>query len=281
MLDLLSIFAESMVAGTLAAVALSLLGGQIAARDQAVQTLCIGQGAVVGVLLGLGLNQLDPTFESHLAQQGLPFAISSFAAALLALASEFLSRRFSATRNSYFVGLFAVLLALSHLATALFPGLEPHLTSVFFGDLATLPAHQVRWVMAAAVSALAFLCLFWQQLTRRSFDRTVMNDLPASWLQTRPLDLWFGIVTILLICFCIQFLGLLFTLSALFIPTTIASTAMHQDLQKHFWASVWIAASGVIVGFFLSLAFTFLPTVPTIAATMFAFGCLYVLISFR
>ena len=51
---LLSIYAWTIAASTILGSALALLGVQLAARDRAMQTMCIGQGAMLGVLVGIG-----------------------------------------------------------------------------------------------------------------------------------------------------------------------------------------------------------------------------------
>src|SRR5690606_37998596 len=116
----------TIVAASLLAAGLSVLGAHIATRDKAMQTLCLGQGAMLGVITGIGVaHALD---GSGLILAWLPFAIAATCAGLTFALSERLLRNKHASKNTVLVSLFGILLAAGYLASALFPGLESHMT---------------------------------------------------------------------------------------------------------------------------------------------------------
>ncbi|MEZ4749616.1 MAG: hypothetical protein R3B54_03020 [Bdellovibrionota bacterium] len=135
MLALLSIYKFTILAGAVLAPALALLGCQLAARDRAVQTLCVAQGATLGVLLGIGVLHYSNVEESSVHYSTI---LSGFLVSVLTFyaGNRLVARRLS-SRNSYFTALFVSLLAAASLVSAVFPALETHLAQVFlrrFGD---------------------------------------------------------------------------------------------------------------------------------------------------
>ena len=80
MSTLLAIYSVAIVASACLASGLALLGAQLATRDRAVQTLCIGQGAMFGVLLGIGLCQVRGLEGA--AEEFTPFALAAVFAVL-------------------------------------------------------------------------------------------------------------------------------------------------------------------------------------------------------
>ncbi|MEZ4749615.1 MAG: hypothetical protein R3B54_03015 [Bdellovibrionota bacterium] len=74
----------------------------------------------------------------------------------------------------------------------------------------------------------------------------------------------FNLVSLLLLCFSVQFVGFLFTAACLFVPTTLLGLARGMGLRAHLVGCALTASISVAVGFAFSLWQTHLPTVPTI-----------------
>lgn len=254
MSQLLAIYGWTIAASMILAAGLALLGTQLAARDRAMQTLCMGQGAMLGVLLGLGLavHPLLPLI-SALAAGALTFAVS-----------EFLVARRMASSNTHFSSLFAVLLAGGYLISALFPALENHMAQKYFGDLATLSAEESYWVLVLGFFLLLTMSLLHRRFTCESFEKSITG-------MSRPGRVpfsTFDVITLVTLCFCVQTVGYLFTIACLFIPTAVASRQLAAGLRRHLWFCAVTAFLASGAGFFLSLESTRMPTVPTIIAVM-------------
>jgi ABC-type Mn2+/Zn2+ transport system permease subunit len=252
--QLLAIYGWTIAASMILAAGLALLGAQLAARDRAMQTLCMGQGAMLGVLLGLGLA-VHPLF---------PLVSALVSAALTFAVSEFLVARRMASSNTHFSSLFAVLLAGGYLISALFPALENHMAQKYFGDLATLSTEESYWVLVLGLLLFFLMIVLHRRFTCESFEKSITGSLHKRRVPFSAFDL----ITLLALCYCVQTVGYLFTIACLFIPTAVASRQLAAGLQRHLWfcAVTAFVASGA--GFFLSLESTRLPTVPTIIAVM-------------
>lgn len=277
MLTLLQIYCWTILAGTIAAAALSLLGAHLAARDKAMQTLCVGQGASLGVLVGLGIVQ---SFEvGHTIGHESYVHLGPFAsAALFSLGtfqlSEVMVRNKDASKSTIFLALFSCLLAMGYLTTALFPALESHMTQIFFGDVATLS--NTDSVLTSILSLIVFgtLVVRWRPLSNESFEAATFGTLRSPNSTAHPL--LFHVIALVTLCFSVQFLGFLFTIACLFLPTALLRFRFEKRLRKHFLFAIGVSASSTFLGFLMSLSASRLPTVPTIVA--FMMGELLVLI---
>jgi ABC-type Mn2+/Zn2+ transport system permease subunit len=252
--QLLSIYGWTIAASMILAAGLALLGMQLAARDRAMQTLCLGQGAMLGVLLGLGLA-VHPLF---------PLAAALISAAFTFALSEFLVARRMASSNTHFSSLFAALLAGGYLISALFPALENHMAQKYFGDLATLSTEESYWALILGFILLIFMIVWHRRFTCESFDKAITG---ASRKNRWPFSS-FDIITLITLCFCVQTVGYLFTIACLFIPTAVASRQLRAGLTRHLWFCGMTAFIGAGLGFWLSLESARLPTVPTIVAML-------------
>ena len=66
--------------------------------------------------------------ESHF----LPLLFSSSMAFFVSQYGEYITRRVSSSKNTYYVAIFSFLMAFSYFISALFPALESHMTQVFW-----------------------------------------------------------------------------------------------------------------------------------------------------
>lgn len=264
MTQLFVLYQWTFIAGCTAGPALSLLGGQLATRDRAMQTLCVGQGAMVGVLLALG-------FLPHLEEVGLatvvPFLSALVVSALTYLVTDRLVEKRLASRNTTFAFVFAVLLACGQLIGALFPALESHMAQIYFGDLATLTILDSKVTVVASLLSLGVLLFFRHSIGNQSFECAIFGDALAARRGLKGM-IGFKLLTLVMLCFSVQFLGFLFTIAMLFLPTGLLSLSRRKGLGLHSLLCVGLAAVTAASGFLLSLSYTRLPTVPTIVVLM-------------
>lgn len=268
MLELLQLYFWTLVAGALAAPVLALLGIQLATRDRSMQTLCVGQGALVGVLLGLGLlHQWENTLIGSLG----PFFTAVLLSALTFFVTDVLVAKRMASKNTLFTFIFALLLALGNLISAVFAALESHMAQIYFGDLATLSVLNSKIVIGASIVSLLILVIGFRSISNRSFELAIYGGTADNQRSDRSLIL-FKLLTLTVLCFSVQFVGFLYTVALLFLPTAILSFLRTKQLKFHAVACAVTASLSVLIGFSLSLKFTRLPTVPTIVVVLFGLG---------
>jgi ABC-type Mn2+/Zn2+ transport system permease subunit len=263
MAELLLLFWPSILAGTLTAAALALTGVFLVTRQAAVQTLAVGQGAGLGVLLGVLLVQLG-VHDDHMEHTIWPFFTGLFVAGGVFLLTALLSRRIPG-KSGLYVAAYALLWALSQLLVGAFPATEAHSVSLYFGDIVTLGWRESFLFAALSLGALGFFALFWRRLADRAFLASLLDETPSP-LDRR--DLPFHLVSLGLICLSIQMLGLLFTIASLFLPTMVLSRAATSGVGRHLLQVSLCAALAAAGGFFLSLTLPFFGTSPVIVVLL-------------
>ena len=272
--QLIAIYGWTIAASVLLAAGLALLGCQLAARDRAMQTLCMGQGAMLGVLLGLGIGQ-TLMHDGPLAST-LPLIIALLSAALTFVSSELLVARRMASSNTHFASLFALLLAGGYLVSALFPALENHMAQKYFGDLATISSLESYLGIAVGIILISVMAAFGRSFTKESFEKSIVGN-PSKKSGWRLFS-FFDVLCLIVLCFCVQTVGYLFTIACLFIPTAVASRTLPAGLTRHLSFCALVAALASGIGFLLSLHSNILPTVPTIIASMLVLSLLAALL---
>ena len=270
MSSMFEIYGLPIAASGLLAAVLGVMGALVAARDRAMQTLCIAQGAMFGVLLGIGIVTIHDQFTAR-SQAIVPFGSAILGACLTFCLSEAMVKRVEASRNTYFAALFAVLMAAGHLASALFPGLESHMTQRYFGDLAVITDSAAWTTIGAAGIVGLILALAISRLTRSAFFE---NMLGTTATRSQPILHFAATLMILaVISFSIQVTGLLFTVTALFVPTSILSQ-LSGGYRNHLTACAVVAFASTTIGFLVSLTRSDIPTVPLVSLCMILFGVL-------
>ncbi len=269
------LYGITLIASVFLAGGLALLGTQLAAKDRAMQTLCMGQGAMLGVLLGLGLSQT--LFSSEHSETYLPLIFAVLSAALSFVISEFLVAKKLASSNTHFASFFAALLSGGYLISSLFPALENHMAQKYFGDLATLGANESKIGLAIGILLIGIFVFFGRRFSEHSFEVMISGKTRRTFSWPHPLDL----LSIVAICTCVQTVGYLFTIACLFIPTAFASRTMKAGLRKHLAFCIVLAMIATASGFTASLIHSTLPTVPTIIACMVSLGLIASLIGKR
>lgn len=259
MTELLTLYWPTLLAAAAAAAALSLVGAFVLTRHAGVQTLALSQGAGFGVSLGLIVSQLWG--HGHLQHTALPLVTGLLAAALSFAATERAARR-SHSPTGVYIASFALLWSATQWLTGYFPVIESHATSIYFGDIVTLTREESFFFLALGLGTLLYLAATWRRQAERAFLASILNE-PL--LLRRGADLGFYAATLLLLSLAVQLLGLLFTLSCLFLPTALYSYSRRPGARRHLWRVSVAAATAALAGFLLSLANDRFLTTPTIA----------------
>jgi ABC-type Mn2+/Zn2+ transport system permease subunit len=262
MTDLLKIYWLSIIASAVLASGLALLGAQVAARDRAMQTLCVGQGATFGVLLGISLVTTFSKAASSIAESLVVFLFALSASALTWFWGENITKTKSASTNTHFASQFSVLMALGFILTAVNPTLESHMSQKYFGDLATMNDFTAVFVGGLGLITTLGLAIFAKHVTGDSFAAAILGVRGG---RTEP---YFTIGTVLLLCLSVQLVGFLFTVACLFIPTATLSMSQQAGLQRHLSRCAVVASLGTVAGFLLTLVIPSLPTVATVVCAV-------------
>lgn len=267
MMEMLLLYKTTLIAGAMMAGALALIGMQLAARDRSMQTVCVGQGASVGVILGMGILHILDLHATEDKTTLFPFAVGLLCSALTTVGTDRLVRRRLSSKNTVFAFVFASLIAVGHLMGSLFPGLETHLSQIYFGDLSTLAENESKLASAVGAFAVIYMILGYKPITLASFDSYLVGE--SRLLNSRGgYARHFSTVSLIIICLSVQYLGFLFTVACLFIPTAMLSYFPIRGLKRHISLGLGISMTAAIVGFLLSLQFSRLPTVPSVVACM-------------
>jgi ABC-type Mn2+/Zn2+ transport system permease subunit len=169
-------------------------------------------------------------------------------------------------------------LALGYLVSALFPALENHMTQIYFGDLATLTNFDAKLTLSIGLAAVLVSVLFWKALARQSFELATFGEGFLTRVARRERAL-FSLGALVLVCFSVQLVGFLFTVTALFLPTTLLTFLGRGGLRLHLSLSAALGGVGALAGFLASLQYTRLPTVPSIVLGIAGLGAGVLLVS--
>lgn len=237
-----------MLAAACSAAALACVGAFLVTRQAAVQTLAVSQGAGLGVSLGLLASQFF--FDhGHLEHTAIPLIFGLLVGGMGFAATEWIARK-SHTQTVIYLGAFALLWGLSQLVTGFFPTVESHSPSIYFGDIVTLTMGESVFFFGLASASAAYLLWRWKDIADQAFLASILNE-PFRFRNTT--DLSFYAVTLLLLCFSVQLLGLMFTLSCLFLPTAVYSFSLQVGVARHLRRVSVSAALAAAIGFELSL----------------------------
>jgi zinc/manganese transport system permease protein len=270
---MLGIYLWTILAGMVAAAGLALIGAQLASREQGVQALVVSQASSLGVVVGIGVLHVlfGEQDNDHIGI--LPLATALVFGSGAFLAGEKFIRADWPARNSYAVALFALLLSLKYLVTSLVPSLESHLAASFFGDLAVVSDPEAQWLFLLGTAVLLLLAFSWKKISMQSFEIAIFGRISGGRIARRT-SLSFLVIALGMICLSIQYLGLLFTLASLFLPTLILSGSA-RNLNVYTFAVVGLAVLGSLTGFLASLWHGQMPTVPAIAVAYVILGIFF------
>jgi len=271
MMELLLIYKWTLFGGVFGGAALSLVGSQFASRNQAVQTLVVSQAASFGVVLALALWTFSGGDHTHPHNEGVSPLFFGFLFALLAysICEFFITYRW-ASRNTYYVGLFGLLSALTYTVIALVPSLDSHMAASYFGDLSVASEFESILMGLIGITALAFTVHFWRDITAWSFESVTFGSFVAT-KRDLTIQRLFLFLSLVLLSASVQFLGLLFTLSCLFLPSMIL-VKMQNSLRALVAKLIFSSVLGVGLGFIASLWHGRIPTVPGVSICLLIFS---------
>lgn len=270
--ELFLLYWPTMLAAAVTAAALAVAGAILVTRQAAVQTLAVSQGAGLGVSLGL-LFALLLFPDQHLEHTILPTLLGLAASGFSFAVTGWLAQK-NHSPTVVYLGAFAFLWALTQLITGFFPVVESHATALYFGDLVTLTQGESFFFLGLAVASSIFLIWNWRALSQRAFRASILSE-PIQ--LTRFLDAGFYGISLLLICFSVQLLGLLFTLACLFLPTALYSFSPKVGVARHLRRASLSAALAAGIGFEISLLDSRFLTTPLIAVLLLFFPALHLL----
>lgn len=269
--SIVSLYALPILAGLSSAITLSLFGCFLAARERAIQTLVLSQSATFGALIGMAIVLTYFKDSNALIGDFIPLATALIAAGIAYFQSERLIAQHHTSKSSLFIFLYLCFLALSYLTSSILPSLESHMTRYIFGDLATLSDTDSYLVLLGSTVIFITLLSKRERLTKISFVEMVMHTPMISSADNR-MDHVFKGLFLFYICLCTQTLGLLFTLSLLFLPTILSLLSSNNDYRRHQNIACFIGTTGTFLGIFTSLAATTLPTVPMVVLLIIVTG---------
>jgi zinc/manganese transport system permease protein/iron/zinc/copper transport system permease protein len=264
-MDMLALYKWTLIGGALAGGALTLIGAQLAARNQAVQALVVSQAASFGVIVALMLRPFFEAPHSHFSDV-LPLLSGSLSSAVFYVVCEVMAKRRWPSVNTHFIGLFALLMAAGYTLVALVPTLETHMTAAYFGDLTVATDDETLLIACLSALVLVFLLWQWRRLSDWSFQTVTFGQLIPSPAERR-VQAGFLAAGMVMISASVHFLGLLFTLACLFLPILVLSK-MQSGLKGLALRLLAGAMGGVAMGFIVSLWQGNLPTVPSIALAL-------------
>ncbi len=271
MTELLQIYEWTLFGGIFGGAALSLVGSQLASRNQAVQTLVVSQAASFGVVLGLAVSTYFGGDHTHPHREGLSPLLTGFLCAMVFYSiCEFLITHRWVSRNTYYVGIFGLLSALTYTVIALVPSLETHMAASYFGDLTVASEFESIMVGSIGISALVLMIYFWRQITAWSFESVTFGSF-ISTTKDMLIQRLFLFSSLVLVSASVQFLGLLFTLSCLFLPSMIL-VKMQSSSRGLVAKLIFSSVLGIGLGFIFSLWHGKVPTVPCVAIGVLFFS---------
>jgi hypothetical protein len=268
MSELLLLYWPTILAAALSAAALAVAGALLVTRQAGVQALPVSQAAGFGVSAGLLLVSALLQ-DSHIEHTVVPLACGLAAAAAGYIATGWIARR-SVSKTVVYLGAFALFWSLTQLLAGFFPAIESHSSALFFGDVVTLTAGESYFFVGLAGAASLYIAITWKAQAHRAFLHSILEDPSKT-----AADYGFYLVSLLLLCFSVQFLGLLFTLSALFLPTALYSFSSRTGAGRHLWRSAFSAFLATGVAFFLSLAEPRFLTTPLITVFLGLFPAIH------
>jgi ABC-type Mn2+/Zn2+ transport system permease subunit len=258
MMELLLVYWPNLLATVLFGTLLPFLGAHLVARGDSVKMLSMSQAAGLGITIAMlflkifSIEQENKTFLVPILL-GFIFSVSCF------FGSIFIEKD-GEQNTGLFLSLFLCFWAITQALIGFFPAIEALQTNIYFGDIVTLTKTHSILFSLGATALITYGLIRFQWLKQRTFDLAVLL-LPWQWKK----DFGFAALSLLAVTFSIQFLGLLFTLSCLFLPTVMLSFASALGVNIHIRRSMFIGGIASFIGFMLSLLDSRLLTTPTIS----------------
>lgn len=299
MMELINIYSLTLIAVGLSSVALALIGSQISARNSAVKSLVISQSSAFGITVAVALQpflerKLKPLIGSFLTSTGgepspatqplaqpltqslgstdplLTFVLGLIVTLVVYGLSAAALRSQQGSRNTFYIGVFVLLSALTYLMTAITPTLEAHVVSSFFGDPTFILPEEAIGIGVFAAIVLIFSWVYWRPISAWSFQISTFGREPIC-PRLITVQRVFNALTLLLLFASVLLMGLLYTLSCLLLPTILlAGVSPSNKVFKV--VLVPMAFVGSVGGFLFSLWEGTLPTAPAMTLGLVVMG---------
>jgi len=259
MFEFFALYIPNLLAALLCSVGLSLVGGLLAARGEALQALVASQSASLGVTIGLSVLLLTGGNLDEFSI--LPLITAFFFSVVVYILGQSICDKNRSKSSEILISVFLFSLAMNYLITAALPLLESHFSSSFMGDIATASKASSYWLSSVLSLGIIFFLSFWKALLHQSFW------ISGAGVTFRPaLGLVFYIISAILIVESSRIMGFLFTSSTL-IVIPLAVSIITKNSRSFLKAVVFLAFLSTLIGFSLSLSFQYLSTSATIVVT--------------
>lgn len=261
MIELLVIYKWCIISGIIVGGTLALVGAQLASRNESIKSFLLSQSAALGILIALMIEII--VVPEHQHELGLfPIIMGFITASVMFYIFDHFKKLNGRFKNSYFLSVYVVLLAIESVCIALTPNLDSHSKNSYIGDISLVSNIEAQFISVIAILIFIFIWKKWHQITHISFMKNTFDQFISSSKQ-KKVNLYFTFSTIVLITLSVELLGMLFTLSCLFVPIVILS-GKNISLVKIKYLLPVSATFGVTTGVLASFTLMKLPTVPAI-----------------
>lgn len=254
MLELLQIYWPTIAISILCASSLSIFGGHILARREGLSIFSLSQIISTSILLSM----LIVTHES------LQLVITVFLALLFACALKLLEQKAKLRHDTLHLSTFIFFMAINYAISSYFPNLEAHLAKSFFGDVVTLSGARLIILSSVMLTSVMGFVYFHKEIFNQTFDMALATSTVKDFSFYKSIQL-------IVLTICIFNLGLLFTLTFVFLPSAITKLTS-TSLRSHYRQCIVVSIMGVTIGMLTSLAFDRVATVPAITIATVLFG---------
>ena len=139
-------------------------------------------------------------------------------------------------------------MALGVIFIFLTPGYAPNLSAYLFGNILTITAVDIAWILGLVILLAALFSLFSREIVYVAFDRdfAFTQGLPVRWIEYAMMC--FIALTIVL---SIRLVGIMLLMSLLTLPQ-VTMNLFTSDFRKIIWGSSAIGFLGCVAGLLLS-----------------------------
>jgi ABC-type Mn2+/Zn2+ transport system permease subunit len=262
MLELFSLYTPNLVIASIVAMLLAFLGVHLITRAEGARVLALTQQANFGFLMSVIFLGYNISFGQHVLALLLSLLVLSL--------FSFFEQRYCSKNDIWHFNIFLSFMAINYGATTFFPGLEGHMSRSFFGDIVTI--HGERYLLMASVALLSSFYLF----NHRSFMmQSFFFSLGRYQVKLFSIEKFLILITLVTSIFT---LGFLFTLTFVFLPTTILRNSS-RSLKHHYLLIFSVSFLSAALGLAVSLVFDRVASVPamTICCLLLSFGSKFIL----
>lgn len=233
MIELLgyTFFQYALLGSLLTAIACGIVGTYIVSR----RLVFISGGITHASFGGLGLG-------FYLGAN--PILVAMGFSVLCAFGVEWVSRTQNIREDSAIAGVWSLGMALGVIFIFLTPGYAPNLSAYLFGNILTISATDIYFILFLVIVLIAFFTFFFREIVYTAFDRDFASTqgLPVQLIEY--LMMFFIAITIVL---SIRLVGIMLLMSMLTIPQ-ITVNLFTSDFKKIIIGSIIVGFVGCLCG---------------------------------